>query len=247
MKTELNGKVIVITGASHGIGRELAEMMADNGANVVINYNKSVDEAEEVLCRISKTNFGCTLVRADVTDENQVRDFYRQVMKRYGKVDVLINNAGKCKDSLFTIMSQNTWKNVLDTNLSSAFYCSKHFSKAMIKQNSGKIFNIASYKGQEGCSGQANYSASKAGLIGLTKTMAKELSHFGICVNAVCPGFIVTSLNKASGNKINMAKEQSLLPIEKNLSALINTLTFMASDNFENVSGQVFNIDSRVI
>lgn len=247
MNVKLNQKVIVVTGSSRGIGRALAEAMAENGANVVVHYNRSVDKAQEVYESVCSYGGDCMLVQADLTDEKQVREFYKSVISHYGKVDVLINNAGKCKDSLCTVMSENTWSSVVDTNLSSTFFCCKHFSKAMINQNCGKIFNVSSYKGIAGCKGQVNYSASKAGLIGLTKSLAKELSSFGICVNAVCPGFILTSLNNKSPEKVKIAQDISLLPISMNKTTLVNTMVFMASDLFENVTGQVINIDSRVV
>lgn len=247
MIVSLKNKVIVVTGSSSGIGAELADSCAQSGADVVVHYKTKKQEAEKVFEKITCCGTDCMILKADLTDEKQVKQFYRDIISHYGRVDVLVNNAGICKDALCTIMSANTWNSVVDTNLSSVFYCCKHFSKTMIGNKSGKIINIASYKGVIGCIGQTNYSASKAGIIGLTKTLAREFSIFNISVNAVCPGFIVTPLNSGVSAKLKKAEEQSLLPIKDNMPTLMNTLVFMSSDMFEGVTGQVIHIDSRVI
>ncbi len=247
MHITLENKVVVVTGSSSGIGAELVNAFAMNGANVVVHYNTKENEAKRIYESVSKYGTDCLLIKANLTDEAQVKYLYNEVLAHYGKVDILINNAGMCKDSLCTMMSSNTWHQVIETNLSSVFYCCKHFSKNMISRKSGKIINIASYKGIVGCKGQVNYSASKAGIVGLTKTVARELASFNISANVLCPGFIVTPLNSGNTEKLKKASEQSLLSITDNMKTLVHTILFMASDLFQGVTGQVIHIDSRVV
>lgn len=246
MLIDLNGKVIVITGASKGIGRELAKTFAKNRAKVVINYLHSEREAKELLEEINDYNKECIAIKADVTKYADVLNMYHLIWKEYGTVDVLINNAGRCNDNLIQFMSEEQWKNIIDVNLTGAFYCSKVFLKGMVKQKKGKIINISSLKGQEGCEGQTNYAVSKGGMIGLTKSLAKENGKFNILVNAVCPGFIITDLNRYSCDKIITASDKSIISIEHNLNDLINFLVLFCSDKIKGISGRVFNLDSRI-
>jgi 3-oxoacyl-[acyl-carrier protein] reductase len=245
MNIPLSDKTIVITGASRGLGRCMAEALGREGANVVINYNNSVNEANQLKAYLDGLGVECMLVKADVRNEQEVRKMCKVVIWKYGKLDVLINNAGICQDELTTHMNIGDWQNVIDTNLTSVFLCSKYFSKEMIKSRQGKILNISSYKGISGSIAQANYSTSKAGIIAFTKTLAKELSQFNISVNAICPGFIVTDLNQSNRKKMLIAQQQSLMDINNNLSDLIAFVTLICSDNLKSVTGQVFNIDSR--
>lgn len=247
MKYGLENKVVVITGASRGLGRELAIGFAKENAKVVINYLNSEDCAKELLKEIESYNDNCMIIRADVTNSNDVRNMYQTVIRIYGKVDVLINNAGITSDHFVNIMNATQWNNVINTNLTSVFLCSRCFSKSMIKSNSGKIVNISSIKGQLGSEGQSNYAASKAGVIAFTKSMAKELGKKGISVNAICPGFIVTDLNYKSTSKKEIAKRMSAMSLENGLIDFVNFTLFIASDNMQGVSGQVFNIDSRIM
>lgn len=244
---EVSDKVIVITGASKGIGRELAKSFAKENAKVVLNYFHSEQQAKNIFEDISRYNAECFLIKADVTNPLEVSKMFDEVVNKYGNVDVLINNAGICDDSLIQVMSYKKWENVINVNLTGTFLCCREFSKIMIKQRTGKIINIASLKGQEGCSGQVNYSSSKAGIIALTKSLAKELGQYSISVNAICPGFIVTDLNRNDANKIRIAQSRSLLSIEDSLSDLVNYLIYMASDKFVGISGRVFYLDSRVM
>lgn len=246
MNISLKDKIIVVTGASRGIGRELSIALAQQGATVIATYNKSVDKGLEVERILKSYTPDSVSLKVDLTDEEQVKRFYQTVNRQFGRVDVLFNNAGCCKDALCPVMSSNSWDTVIKTNMYSVFYCCKYFSKTMILQKQGKIFNIASYKGIAGCKGQTNYSASKAGVIAFTKSLARELASFGIIVNSVCPGFIITSLNEKSEMKIAAARNQSLLPIDNNLQTLINSLVFLSSDLFQNVTGQTFSFDSRI-
>lgn len=246
MNINIADKVVVITGASRGIGKELVMLFAEENAKVVINYHNSENEALELFSLVSNYNHNCTLIKADITNNNDVSELYHKTIQKYGRVDVLINNAGICDDNRIQLMSERQWHNVIETNLTGSFLCSRAFSKIMIKQKSGKIINIASLKGQEGCVGQVNYSASKAGLIGLTKSLAKELGVFNIAVNTVCPGFIVTDLNRHNKSKKMIAENRSLLNYNYTLKDLLHFILLLSSDRIQGISSQCFNLDSRV-
>lgn len=247
MNINLSGLVVVITGASRGIGRALAIEFAKEKACVVVNYNHSWLEADMLIKEINTYNTNCLCVQADVTKEKDVNKLYRETIRHFGRVDVLINNAGICDDNLIQLMSKDQWQKVIDTNLTGVFLCSRTFSKAMIHQRKGKIINISSLKGQEGSIGQSNYSASKAGLIGLSKALAKELGCFNIAVNTICPGFIVTDLNRHNKEKKEIAEKRSALKIENAMSDLINFTLFLSWQNFTGISGRVFNLDARIL
>lgn len=246
MYVNVSEKVVVITGSSRGLGRRMAIKFAREGAKVVINYLKNYKKAYELCKYIKNFNQNCLVVQADVTKEEGVKKLYKYTMKTFGKVDILINNVGVCSDNYITFMRFEQWKNVIDTNLNSVYLCSKVFSKEMIRSECGKIINIASLKGQLGSEGQSNYSASKAGVIAFTKSLAKELGEFNISVNAICPGYITTDFNKKNIYKKYMAENMSVLEISHCLDDLINFVVFLGSDFIKGVSGQTFNIDSRI-
>ncbi|MCI8962302.1 MAG: SDR family NAD(P)-dependent oxidoreductase [Eubacterium sp.] len=243
----LEKKVIVITGSSRGLGKELVIHFAKEGANVVINYCKQKECALELYAKVREINSNCLVVQADVTKEKDVQELYKKVIGKYNKIDVLINNAGKCSDNYIPFMDFNQWNDVITTNLNSIYWCCRAFTKKMIACGGGKIINIASLKGQLGSEGQCNYSASKAGVIGLTKSLAKELGYFGISVNAVCPGFVVTDLNRENSDKAEIAEKMSVLKNNRSLEDLLAFLTILSSDSLAGISGQVFNLDSRII
>lgn len=247
MNVDISNKVIVITGASKGIGKELAYHFSKEGANVVINYNSSRVDAKSIIDDICNWNLKCMIYKADMRNYHEVRDFYKAVLDKYKRVDVLINNAGICDDALIQMMTKDKWNNVIETNLTGTFYCCREFSKIMIKQNSGKIINIASLKGEEGCVGQVNYSASKAGIIGLTKSLAKELGKFNISVNAICPNFILTDLNKNNLKKKKTAISRNALKFNCGLEDLKSFVTLLSSNKLMGVSGRIFNLDSRIL
>lgn len=247
MEWELGHKVIVITGSSRGLGKALALNFAKAGASVVINYCKSKENATDLLKEIEEFNKKCMMIHADVTVDSDVKNMYREVMAKYGKVDVLINNAGMNNDNYVNIMSEKQWNDVVTTNLSSVFLCSRYFSKSMIRGKNGKIINIASLKGQLGSEGQANYAASKAGIIGFSKSLAKELGKVGVSVNVICPGYIRTDMNSKNLNKREIAERMSTMSVEYGLQDFINITMFLASDLLNGVSGQVYNVDSRIM
>ncbi len=246
MKTTFHNKVVVITGATKGIGRELAKAFALEGATIVLNYSKHSEDAEDSYSEIKKISQNSVLIQADVSKEKDVSYMYQCIMNSFGHVDILVNNAGICDDNLMQMMPMEQWQRVIDVNLTGVFLCTREFSKPMIKQRKGKIINISSLKGQEGCRGQANYSASKAGVISLTKTASKELGEFNVSVNAICPGFIVTDLNRHNQEKKEIAIKRSLLSIESSMQDLVQFCLFLSSDLIKGVSGQVFNVDSRI-
>lgn len=246
MVVDISEKVVVITGSSKGIGGSLATSFAKEKAKIVINYLNSEDAAKKLYEQIILYNPNCLLVKADVTKQEDVNKLYRETISAFGKVDVLINNAGICDDNPIQLMPEEQWQKVLDVNLTGVYLCSRAFSKTMVQQKNGKIINISSLKGQEGCEGQVNYSASKAGLFGLTKALAKELGKFNIAVNAVCPGFIVTDLNRHNESKRKIAEERSLLVPDQCLDDLTNFLIYISSNKFQGISGRIFNIDSRL-
>lgn len=247
MCISFEGKVIVITGSSRGLGRELAIAFAKEKAKVIVNYRENREEALKTLEELHKYSPECAVFCADVTQDRDVRDLYSFVKNKYGKIDVLINNAGINSDDYVNLMSIDKWDRVINTNLTGVFLCTRYFSKMMIQKRTGRIINIASLKGQLGSEGQANYAASKAGVIGFSRSLAKELGKVGISINVICPGYIKTDLNKNSTNKSQIAEEMSAMSMEHSLEDYINFALFLASDKLKGVSGQVFNVDSRIM
>lgn len=246
MQYNLNDKVVVITGSSRGIGKELALAYAKEGARIVINYCNDYDSAIIVYNQIRECGCKCILVKADVSKEVQVKELYCKAIAAFGSVDILVNNAGINSDNYILFMDMDQWNNVLNVNLTGTYLCSRYFSKNMMKNNGGKIINIASLKGQRGSEGQSNYSASKSGIIGLSKALARELGNFNIAVNVVCPGYISTDLNKGVSSKKVIAEQMSTLDVYYGLSDLINFVMFLSSDLVKGISGQIFNLDSRI-
>ncbi|MDR9405366.1 MAG: 3-oxoacyl-ACP reductase family protein, partial [Halothece sp. Uz-M2-17] len=190
----LSEKVAIVTGASRGIGRAIAIALAEAGAKVVVNYARSDAAANEVVKAITDAGGEAIAVQADVSDAEQVQNLIKETRSQYGSIDVLVNNAGITRDTLLLRMKLEDWQAVIDLNLTGVFLCTQAVSKIMLKQRQGRIINIASVAGQMGNPGQANYSAAKAGVIGFTKTTAKELASRNVTVNAVAPGFIETEM-----------------------------------------------------
>jgi len=241
-----DGKVVVVTGGAQGIGRQIAIDFAKLKAKVIILdlFEQALKEAQEEI----SSHGECTYYVLDVTNGAQIEETINKIIDNSLKIDILINNAGITKDNLALRLSESDWDKVLTVNLKGAFLCSKQCIKRMVKQRYGKIVNISSIIGIIGNSGQANYSASKAGLIGLTKTFARELGSRNICVNAVAPGYIQTKMTDVLPDKV---KEEMLKRIPLNRFGrpedVANAVMFLASDRAEYITGQVLVVDGGMI
>jgi 3-oxoacyl-[acyl-carrier protein] reductase len=239
-------RVVVITGASRGLGREIAMRFGRAGERVVVNYVARAAEAKAVADEIARIGGEAVPLQADVKVSAEVEAMIKATEKLFGALDVLVNNAGIAKDGMLVRMTEQDWETVVDTNLKGPFLCIRAASKTMSKQHNGHIINIASISGMQGREGQANYSASKAGLIGLTRACARELGRFNVKVNAVLPGYIPTDMGNTASDHIyqRVLKENALNRVSdpREVADFIYHLSLM-----DNVSGQVFNLDSRIV
>ena len=244
----LEGKVALVTGASRGIGRAIALTLAKNGADIAINFAGNVTAAEGVAGEIKAMGRKAILVQGSVTDTATCQEMVNKVISELGKIDILVNNAGITRDGLLMRMSSEDWDAVLTTNLKGVFNCTKAVIKPMMKQRSGRIVNMASVVGETGNAGQANYAAAKAGVIGFTKTMAKEIASRGITVNAVAPGFIATDMTKVLPDKVKEAMETGI-PLGRagEPQDIANAVLFFVSDNAAYITGQVLNVDGGMV
>ena len=237
-------KVAVVTGASRGIGRAIACELAKRGIYVVINYAGSKEKAEEVKAEIEADGGEAETVQCNVADFEACQTFLKDVAKQHGHIDILVNNAGITKDGLLMGMSEEDFAKVLDTNLKGTFNCIRHVSSQMLKQKSGRIINMASVVGICGNAGQANYAASKAGVIGLTKSAAKELASRHITVNAIAPGFIQTDMTAVLSDKV---KEETakMIPMGSfgEPEDIAKAVAFLASEDARYITGQVLCVD----
>ncbi|MCG5057701.1 MAG: 3-oxoacyl-[acyl-carrier-protein] reductase [Limnoraphis sp. WC205] len=243
----LKEQVAIITGASRGIGRAIAIALASEGANIVVNYASSSGAADELVSEITQAGGNAIALQADVSQADQVDTLISSVMEKWGRIDILVNNAGITRDTLLLRMKPEEWQAVIDLNLTGVFLCTRAVSKIMLKQRSGRIINIASVAGQMGNPGQANYSAAKAGVIGFTKTVAKELASRGLTVNAVAPGFIQTDMTKDLKNTEEILK---FIPLGRygQPQEVAGMVRFLAADPAAAyITGQVFNVDGGMV
>ena len=240
----LKNKIALITGAGRGIGRAIAIALAKEGAEVVINYNGSEERAKEVKQTIEENGGKASIYKCNVSDFVACEAMIKDIVKEYGHLDILVNNAGIIKDGLIMKMKEEDFDSVLNVNLKGTFNTIRHSARQMLKQRSGKIINISSVSGILGNVGQANYAASKAGVIGLTKTMARELGSRGITVNAIAPGFVDTEMTEVLSEEIREnACKQIILGRFGKPEDIANTAVFLASDKADYITGQVISVD----
>nr|WP_231701867.1 3-oxoacyl-[acyl-carrier-protein] reductase [Crassaminicella thermophila] len=247
-EVNLIGKTAVVTGGSRGIGKAIALKLAELGANVVVNYTRSSDKADEVVKIIKDMGRDAIALKADVSNTEEVKNFFKEIEKKFDTIDILVNNAGITKDTLLMKMKDEDWDKVININLKGTYNCTKAVTRKMMKQRSGKIINVASVVGVMGNAGQANYAASKAGIIGFTKSVAKELGSRGINVNAVAPGFIQTEMTDKLSEEVieNYSKN---IPLGKlgTPEDVANVIAFLCSDGARYITGQVINIDGGMV
>ena len=240
----LTEKVALVTGASRGIGREIAINLGRYGATVVVNYNGSEDAALKVVNEIISSGGKAYPYQCNVADYEQTKQMMDEIISKNSRVDILVNNAGITKDNLVMKMSEEDFDKVIDINLKGTFHCIKHISRQMIKQRSGRIINISSISGVVGNAGQANYSASKAGVIGLTKAVARELASRGITVNGIAPGFIDTEMTAVLPEQVKEAILNQI-PLKRfgATSDIAELVAFLASDKGGYITGQIINVN----
>ena len=240
----MSEKLALVTGASRGIGKACALELAKAGYDIIVNYAGNAEAAEKTVQEIKALGVEAAAYKFDVSNKEEVDKSIAEIVEKYGRIDVLVNNAGITRDGLFMRMSEDNWNAVINTNLSSAFFVSQPVVKVMMKQRSGAIVNMASVVGVSGNAGQANYSAAKAGLIGLTKTLAKELGSRGIRVNAVAPGFINTDMTK----DLDTSKFTDFIPLKRlgEPEDIAKVVKFLAVDA-DYVTGQVLEVDGGLI
>jgi 3-oxoacyl-[acyl-carrier protein] reductase len=245
---DLSGKIALVTGAGRGIGRSVALALGSAGAKVVVNYNSSEEAAREVVGAIESDGGEAKAIKADVSKPEQVDEMVSTLVKEWGRIDILVNNAGIARDNLMMRMSQEEWDAVMDTNLRSAYFCSRAVLRPMLRNRWGRIISISSVVGLTGNVGQANYAAAKAGLIGFTKSLAREVGSRNITANAVAPGFIQTDITAGLSDDIKAAALKNI-PAEKfgEPEDVANVVLFLASDLAAYVTGQVVNVDGGMV
>lgn len=241
---KLKGQIAIVTGASRGIGRAIALELANQGADVVVNYSGNEEKAKSVVEEILSSGSRAFAVQCDVSDSDSVAAMLKRTIDEFGKVDILVNNAGITKDNLLMRMKEDEWDQVINTNLKGVFLCTKAVTRPMMKQRKGRIINVASVVGITGNPGQANYVAAKAGVIGFTKTAAKELASRGITVNAVAPGFISTDMTDQLPEDVrNQLLSQIPLGRLGNPGDIAKVAAFLASDDSSYMTGQTLSVD----
>lgn len=240
----LKGCCAVVTGATRGIGRAISLKLAKEGANIVINYNRSEEEATSLKEEIDSLGVESIIVKADVSKMDEAESLIKSAKAKFGRIDILVNNAGIVKDNLIMRMKEEDFDKVIEINLKGTFNCMKLITPIMLKQKCGKIINISSVVGVSGNAGQVNYSASKAGIIGMTKSLAKELGSRNIQVNAVAPGYICTDMTSSLSENMKSDMEK-LIPLRRigQPEDVANLVKFLASKESDYITGQVINVD----
>ena len=243
-----DGKSAIVTGASRGIGREIALLLAKEGARVAVNYSGSKEKADDVVKLITESGGEAFAIQADVSDADGVKNMVDKTLEMFGSIDILVNNAGITRDNLLMRMKEDEWDDVININLKGVFLCTKGVTRQMMRQRAGRIVNVASIVGVSGNPGQANYVAAKAGVIGFTKTAAKELASRNINVNAVAPGFITTDMTDALSEEV---KNQmlSVIPLGKlgRPEDVARTVLFLLSEDAVYITGQTIHVDGGMV
>ena len=241
-------KIAVVTGGARGIGKAIALELAKAGNLVVINYNGSEEKARETKAAIEAAGGEADIMQCNVADFDACEVFFKAIAEKYGRVDILVNNAGVTKDGLLMKMSEEDFSRVVDTNLKGTFNCIRHVSRMMLKQRSGRIISLSSVVGLRGNAGQANYAASKAGIIGMTKSAARELASRGVTVNAVAPGFIETEMTAVLSEEVKKASAAQIpLGHFGKPEDIAKTVAFLASDDAAYITGQVIQVDGGMV
>lgn len=246
--SRFDGKSAIVTGASRGIGREIALLLAKEGARVAVNYSGSKEKADDVVKLITESGGEAFAIQADVSDADGVKNMVDKTLEMFGSIDILVNNAGITRDNLLMRMKEDEWDDVININLKGVFLCTKGVTRQMMRQRAGRIVNVASIVGVSGNPGQANYVAAKAGVIGFTKTAAKELASRNINVNAVAPGFITTDMTDALSEEV---KNQmlSVIPLGKlgRPEDVARTVLFLLSEDAVYITGQTIHVDGGMV
>jgi 3-oxoacyl-[acyl-carrier protein] reductase len=244
----LEGKIALVTGASRGIGREIALELARQGANVAVNYAGSESKANEVVDEIKAMGKEAFVIKCDVSNSEEVAAMVKETVDRFGKLDILVNNAGITKDNLLMRMKEDEWDDVININLKGVFLCTKAVTRQMMKQRVGRIINITSVVGVSGNPGQANYVAAKSGVIGLTKTTAKELASRNITVNAIAPGFITTDMTDKLSEEVK-AEMLKQIPLARlgEPKDIAKMTAFLASDDSSYITGQTLHVNGGMV
>lgn len=242
------GKSAIVTGASRGIGREIALLLGKEGARVAVNYSGSKDKADEVVKLIKESGGEAFAIQADVSDADSVKNMIDKTVETFERIDILVNNAGITRDNLLMRMKEDEWDDVININLKGVFLCTKGVTRQMMRQREGRIVNVASIVGVSGNPGQANYVAAKAGVIGFTKTAAKELASRNIHVNAVAPGFITTDMTDALSEEVKN-QMMSVIPLGKlgKPEDVARTVLFLLSEDAAYITGQTIHVDGGMV
>jgi len=245
---DLSNKVAIVTGSSRGIGAGIAKVLASCGAKMVVNHRSSAEDAEAVAVAIRNDGGEATVIQADVSESSEAQELVKKSIDTYGQIDILVNNAGTTRDTLIMTMKDQDWDLVLQTNLSSTYYCSKAVIRPMMKKRRGRIINITSVVGLAGQAGQTNYAASKAGIVGFTRSLAKEVGSRNITVNAIAPGFIPTALTDVLPDEaIQAVITNTPLGRLGSVEDVANATLFLASDEAAFITGQVLTVDGGLV